>query len=552
MELFLESHMLDDISQQLVLQLARYAQQKQREKAPFVRGGGLVTEAMVKWLNWVEEQDIPVPFVRSGKLWKEKKRVLPIPKFENQKEGSAVEKGLKKPSSSDDLFFMDDTEGLPQSQMSTQVVAQGRPAWKTYVIPRVDMKAVMAEAAQDQMNLVNTKSPDISRTPSKASLKVVGKDSLRMTGSPSSQPQGPQQQKHETANVLSSGPTSQSPSTPAKLKDSVRPGASGSQGKVPGVSQVQSGVTPTKHGTTSNLSSVSSGGAAPGSVMGPTIIPMRMSASTSKGSGQRNVSYVSPILWPFEDAILIFVNFRGSGRAWAPRPIDTLVPIVPASQDTFKVTASRISSDVDASNPKYVSFLAIQHSQQEERLSVGDMYKDRQSLAEIQEEEKARREEEIFLQWWEEEEARVKMEIEALEAFKKGEGPSRKKSKALEGGRGRGRGGVGERSERGGASGRGGGAGGGRRGETKASKEDTRANHQVDAAKFEGQSVADDIAPSQSRPSEKNVVVQTSTSERTHPRCRDHRHGQKNPHHRHHHYHHHDAPHQQQITDGFV
>jgi len=283
--------MLDDISQELVLQLARYAQQKQREKAPFVRGGELVTEAMVKWLDWIEEQDIPVPFVRSGKLWKEKKRVLPIPKFENQKEGSVAEKGLKKPSSSDDLFFMDDTEGLPQSQVPTQVMAQGRPAWKTYVTPRVDMKAVMAEAAQDQMNLANTKSPDISRTPSKVSLTVAGKDSPRMTGSPSSQPQ---QQKHEPANVLSSGPISQSSSPPAKSKDSVRPVASGSQGKLPGVSQAQNVVTPTKHGT-SNLSSVS-GGVASGSVMGPTITPMRMSASTSKGSGQRNVSYVSHIL----------------------------------------------------------------------------------------------------------------------------------------------------------------------------------------------------------------------------------------------------------------
>jgi len=289
--------MLDDISQELILQLARYAQQKQREKAPFVRGGELANEAMVKWLDWIEEQDIPVPFVRSGKLWKEKKRVLPIPKFENQKEGSMIEKGLKKPSSSDDLFFMDDTEGLPQAQMQTQVMAQGRPAWKTYVTPRVDMKAVMAEAAQDQMNLANSKSPDISRTPSKASPTVVGKDSPRMTGSPSSQPQGPQQQKHETANMLSSGPTSQSPSTPAKLRNSVRPSASGSQGKVPGVSQVQNVVTPTKHGTLSNLLSVS-GGTAPGAVMGPTITPMRMSASTSKGSGQRNVSYVLHITYP--------------------------------------------------------------------------------------------------------------------------------------------------------------------------------------------------------------------------------------------------------------
>lgn len=176
-----------------------------------------------------------------------------------------------------------------------------------------------------------------------------------------------------------------------------------------------------------------------------------------------------------------------------------------------------------------MSFLAIQHSQQEERLSHGDQHKDRHSFAEIQEEEKARREEENFLQWWQEEEARVKMEMEALEAFQQGGNLNGKQRKNTEGGRGRGKGGGGERSERGGHGRR----GGGTRGEPKERKEGTQAN-QADILNFESQPMASSIISSQPQASDRsaNTVMQSSASDQNHPRRRRYyKRSQKSPHH---------------------
>lgn len=192
--------------------------------------------------------------------------------------------------------------------------------------------------------------------------------------------------------------------------------------------------------------------------MGPTITPTRMPASSPKSNvGQRNASYVL-VLWMKRyhvDGILC----SGSNKAWAyTRPVDNLTPAMLAAQSTSKATAngSNITNTASAtaSTSKSVSFVAIQHSQQEEQ--SGDPSKDqKRSLLEIQEEEKARRQEEEFLRWWEEEEMRVKLEMEALEAFgveqSQGQGQS-------SGGGGRGGGG---RHRKGGGKSRGGGVKGG-------------------------------------------------------------------------------------------
>lgn len=114
-----------------MIQLSRYAQDKQKEKAPFVRGGQLVKEAMEKWKAWLELQDLPEPFVRRNKQWHVKQNFLPLPKFE---------KGLKKLPSGDDLFTMDDADvsvpsahDIPQLFAGTSGVASG---WKVYVPPK--------------------------------------------------------------------------------------------------------------------------------------------------------------------------------------------------------------------------------------------------------------------------------------------------------------------------------------------------------------------------------------------------------------------------------
>lgn len=123
--------MLDDIPLDLLTQLSNYAQEKQKEKAPFVRGGVLEEGVMEKWRKWVEDLDVPIPIVRSNKPWKEKKG-LPLPDFGKDKRGGR-EKGLRRPPSGDDIFIMDDTDLLSPQLGSSSTPG---PAWKVYVAPK--------------------------------------------------------------------------------------------------------------------------------------------------------------------------------------------------------------------------------------------------------------------------------------------------------------------------------------------------------------------------------------------------------------------------------
>lgn len=124
--------MLDEIPEDLVTQLSRYARDKQKEKAPFVRGGQLIAKAMKKWKPWLDLQDLPDPFVRRNKPWHVKQNFLPLPKFE---------KGLRKLPSGDDLFTMDyadvaspsTTTDTPQQFDGGSNVVSG---WKVYVPPK--------------------------------------------------------------------------------------------------------------------------------------------------------------------------------------------------------------------------------------------------------------------------------------------------------------------------------------------------------------------------------------------------------------------------------
>ncbi|KAF5362287.1 hypothetical protein D9756_002106 [Leucocoprinus leucothites] len=511
MELFLESHMLDDIPQDLVYQLARYAQQKQKEKAPFVRDGALVDEAMVRWCNWLEDQDVPVPFVRSGKPWKERTKVLPIPKFEKKVlvRGGGGEKGLRKPPSVDDLFDMDYTENSGPTLTQQTQPAEAGPVWKAYVSPKVDMKAVMAEAAQDQIRiaLASTRTP--SKQPQQTPLLAATLPQVPSSSSPwrTLAPQVPRQGGDETSKSQVFGPPLSQPSTPQKQREGSRPSqsGSGSGGGPQGPLQPNVVTTPTKQ--TPGLN-VSTPGAPPpsGPVMGPTITPLRMPVGSSKGNTGQRIS-------------------SGSGKAWAhTRPTDTLTPVVPASQNTSRATASGTtsSSTVDTTNPKSVSFLAIQHSQKEEQLSFDDLHKDRRSLLEIQEEEKARREEETFMRWWQEEEARVKMEMEALEVFTRGGSSSGggggsssggKQRRGGGGGRGRGGGGGGSSSGGGERGERGEKRGGGGRGGPKGRKEGRQANQaNANLTSSEGQpATPDTTSPSQSQSATANVISTAPT-----------------------------------------
>ncbi|KAJ8457714.1 hypothetical protein ONZ45_g18206 [Pleurotus djamor] len=63
METMLESHMLNDLSSDLIEQLSRFVQTKQAEKLPVSRSGILVVNAAFKHHDWLESQDIATPIV---------------------------------------------------------------------------------------------------------------------------------------------------------------------------------------------------------------------------------------------------------------------------------------------------------------------------------------------------------------------------------------------------------------------------------------------------------------------------------------------------------
>lgn len=130
------------------------------------------------------------------------------------------------------------------------------------------MKTVMAEAAASQIKPAKSKEP--LRTPSKSQLVPQSPPSQTATkASLISSPPRPST-GGRASSYPGSPPSSFPPLTPQRQKEPVRP---------------QVNVTPTKQSSSSM--NVLGGG----SVMGPTITPVRMSMGSSK-SGQRNVSYV--------------------------------------------------------------------------------------------------------------------------------------------------------------------------------------------------------------------------------------------------------------------
>ena len=68
METFLESCILDEIPHTLVKQLAKFVSAKQTEKSSFSRSDAFVNEMMKKYAEWLAEQDVPEPIIRTNTL----------------------------------------------------------------------------------------------------------------------------------------------------------------------------------------------------------------------------------------------------------------------------------------------------------------------------------------------------------------------------------------------------------------------------------------------------------------------------------------------------
>lgn len=159
MESFLESCILDEIPHSLVKQLAKFVHAKQMEKSPFSRSDVFVNEMMEKYAEWLAEQDVPEPIIRTNTLMIPQARASVGSNL--LKKGRSMEKispsilgRMKLPSTestagqsittpqhilrrlqeADDVFVMDeiDVNSLPPASSSATAmpISVPVPAWK--------------------------------------------------------------------------------------------------------------------------------------------------------------------------------------------------------------------------------------------------------------------------------------------------------------------------------------------------------------------------------------------------------------------------------------
>jgi inhibitor of Bruton tyrosine kinase len=181
--------MLDCLTSDLVKQLGESVRRQQTSQAPVSRMGSLIEEAMERYKDWLALQDIPQPFIPSSRLMS----LRPSP--------HAHSKAARRPSgpsfldvpgpaltnrSCDDVFIMDDMNGTTthhtQASFSEDTPSPS-PAWKgvstaprcvvdaksesflkVFHYPRVDMKAIMEEAASSRLTQTQTSGSSFPHT----------------------------------------------------------------------------------------------------------------------------------------------------------------------------------------------------------------------------------------------------------------------------------------------------------------------------------------------------------------------------------------------------
>ncbi|KAF8071818.1 hypothetical protein FPV67DRAFT_1482821 [Lyophyllum atratum] len=341
MELFLETGMLDDIPVALVKQLAQFARQKQTEKSPVSRSEQLVQAALTQHADWLALQDIPAPISRSNRAIsrKESATLKLTPRAgpsgsPHHSPSIRPDRAIRRPPSNDDIFAMDEADVppslIPDHSQNPLLVAGAQnitasaahvsptPVWKAASTPRVDMKAVMAEAANETAphhHLDNFRSQQLNprKAPAAQSATQAG---------PSSRPiSAGWRTPGEQAAARPSPPAT--PSRNVIAKDALS--------TPPSVPRRPSGPTPTTPG------------------LGPVITPTK----TRQASSSTTTPTSSSIR-------------RASGKAWNQPPAQTLpAPVAPTIGLSFAaIQQLELDQLAGASGKDKRSLLEIQEEEQ--------------------------------------------------------------------------------------------------------------------------------------------------------------------------------------------
>ena len=215
----MESRLLDDLPYDVTKALSAYICSQQTLKAPFVRKHGNLDALMTKWSAWLEMQDIPTTIVpRTGPLPIKMAQNKPsppasglsppsnpgpitptktmtfstVPHFPPITSSPSMASLRRKPSavkeSDDDVFTMDDDPPTQVVQSATDV---SRPSpWKSKTTTeKVDMKAIIALAEEEERSRIPTRRGDGDASDSSPSKWVVNrghqqKEKGRSSGGP--------------------------------------------------------------------------------------------------------------------------------------------------------------------------------------------------------------------------------------------------------------------------------------------------------------------------------------------------------------------------------
>ncbi|KAF4611303.1 hypothetical protein D9613_007260 [Agrocybe pediades] len=395
MESFLESHLLDEIPYALVKQLAKFVKERQIEKSPYSRGQAHLNAVMEKNADWLAIQDIPetitsstsrysANFMRKDGSNAKLSPPTPMRKVSRKASGVTLTKAasaaainvasspsLRRPPSGDDIFLMDEHDAPAASSSNQETGATfsvtSPPVWKAHpAAPKVDMKALMAEAAKSQAS--PSRPPLNAAAPSYSPMRssAAGGSNPMTTPTKSAGKSGPPLGWRVHPDPADRSPVPPTPPTAAVAASSSSNAMSGislsrennakAPAGTPSKAQFPALQTPSAQPTTPARPQ------APG--LGPVITPSRVMPSKS---GSRVPS---------------------GGKVWNQPPVN---PTPPAAS---------------ATPTKGMSFIAIQHAQQEQAAPV----KDKRTLREIQEEEASLQAEADFLKWWTAEEQRIQQE----------------------------------------------------------------------------------------------------------------------------------------------
>ncbi|KAK7014794.1 hypothetical protein VNI00_019254 [Paramarasmius palmivorus] len=419
LETFLENRMLEVLAPSLVKQLSAFVRCKQEEKAGFVRGGTYMKGLMSKWDEWVKHEDIPtiiMPSVASQKKAREgrtsqAKLSPPSPSFgvslsSGKRRAGRVPSANNSPiinaqvpsqpaAGGDDLFDMDGLDlGSPSlpSTAVTQIQTSPMPAWKASSVPRVDMRALLAQEASASESQRNTLSSAGTRVTSSSG-----------TTSPFNT------LKHRSSKTLSSAFESAAgtPPSPLPARSSGSPWKTQTTPTRPPAAPLEGGNigSPTRKPSSTNK---------PGQVQHNT--PPRPSQSSQTGLG--------PVITPVK---------------LAPKSSSPSIPRRTSSSNASAWVSAPVHQPLPPSLTAGMSFVAIQQLELDQGVTSGN---DKRSLVDIQKEEQERRQEEDFLKWWEAEEERVRMESESLrlaeekskkDARRGGDGGQKKQSRKPKG-----------------------------------------------------------------------------------------------------------------------